>query len=129
MAERFALDETISLLGDHNETVSLPDHSSPVRNRVARIENAPIQQRTIHRNDLRSFHDNRDTVTVDEVQRMIDANSRQLSLQIEQLTALVRTVADRGMTSRGEESVFPNRRNVDTRSDRFHTRYEKIREI
>ena len=117
MGERFALDETISLLGDHNETVSLPDHSSPLRNRVARIDNAPVQQRTVHRNDLRPFHNNRETVTVDEVQRMIDANSRQLSLQIEQLTALVRTVADRGVTNRVEESGFPNRRNVDTRSD------------
>ena len=56
---------------------------------------------------MRSGQDSRSALSFSDVQMMIETNNGQLNMQIEQLTALVRTIADRNTNVRVEESALP----------------------
>ena len=106
MANRFELDTTFSLVNENDDNISLPDHeniaaeSSPRRQR-----NNGIQQHTESGNGTQAAPRANNGISLMDVQRMIDINNQRLTGQIEQLTNLVRTLAERDMRNHAEESV------------------------
>ena len=113
MAGRFDLDETFSLINGQDDNISLPDHDAIYsRNIDGTRERADNRDRVDQHsgsagNGTQSGQNGRTVLSFNDVQMMIDANNRRLNMQIEQLTALVRTIADRNTNVRVEESALP----------------------
>ena len=121
MANRFALDTTFSLMNENDDNISLPDHeniaaeSSPRRQRNRR-DGTP-QPRTEADNGTQAVPRVNHGISLMDVQRMIDINNQRLTGQIEQLTNLVRTLAERDHSNRAEGSVPIRNRLLVTHSD------------
>ena len=109
MVNRFELDTTFSLMNENNDNISLPDHeniaaeSSPNRHRHRR-DGTP-QPRADANNGTQAVPRANHSISLMDVQRMIDIKNQRLTGQIEQLTNLVRTLTEREVPSRAEESV------------------------
>ena len=123
MAGRFDLDETYSLIDGQDDNISLPDHDAILsRNNDRSRERADNRDRVDQHNvpagnGIQSGQDSRPALSFSDVQMMIETNNRQLNMQIEQLTALVRTIADRNTNVRVEESALPREWTRQPRSD------------
>ena len=121
MANRFELDTTFSLVNENDDNISLPDHeniaaeSSPRRQRNRRDGTA--QPRAEADNGKQAVPRVNHSISLMDVQRMIDINNQHLTGQIEQLTNLVRTLTERETPNRAEESVPIRNRFPVTHSD------------
>ena len=101
---RFDLDETFSLINGQDDNISLPDHDVVLnRNNRDRAEQLSVPVG----NGTQSGQNGGPALSFSDVQMMIETNNRRLNMQIEQLTALVRTIADRNTNVRVEESALP----------------------